>query len=202
MWETDATNCLLLLYRKYGGTRPAVHQPHLEQQGRNHFPTAAVCVREDTTRPSSRGSKCNHKCNHSSAGHHYYSLHDYQNMPHTTSTRSIHSIIFPSPDASPIEITAQSQVVISLFPEMTWCVAPPVAILSVTGPPYANGTANFTTSIEGTGSFETKARSLSPESLSSCLNIFRYSSALVVCIASLRICRRVQRGRLPHLRKC
>jgi hypothetical protein len=72
-----------------------------------------------------------------------------------TSTRSIYSIIFPSPDASPIEITAQSTFVTSFFPEMTWCLAPPIAILPVTGSPYANGTANYTTTIKGTGSCET-----------------------------------------------
>jgi hypothetical protein len=64
-------------------------------------------------------------------------------------------IIFPSPNASPVEVTAQSQVVTSFIPEATWCVAPPMAIIAMTGPPYANGTANYTTTIEGTGSCET-----------------------------------------------
>jgi hypothetical protein len=75
--------------------------------------------------------------------------------PSPTSTRSIYSIIFPSPNASPVEVTAQSQVVTSFIPEATWCVAPPMAIIAMTGPPYANGTANYTTTIEGTGSCET-----------------------------------------------
>ncbi|CAO2657180.1 Nn.00g033060.m01.CDS01 [Neocucurbitaria sp. VM-36] len=75
--------------------------------------------------------------------------------PASATSHTIYSIIFPSPDASPIEITAQSQVVTSYIPEMTWCVGPPIALLPITGPPYLNATTNYTTLIEGTGSCET-----------------------------------------------
>ncbi|CBX99398.1 hypothetical protein IAQ61_000498 [Plenodomus lingam] len=74
-----------------------------------------------------------------------------------TTTRSIHSIVIPSPGASPIEITAQSQVVTSYIPEMTWCVAPAMAVWPITnGPPYLNSsTTEYSTSYEGTGRCET-----------------------------------------------
>jgi hypothetical protein len=73
-----------------------------------------------------------------------------------TSTRTIYSIIFPSPDAPPIEVTAQSQVLTSYIPEMTWCVAPPIALSALTGAPYLNATTTeYSTIIEGTGSCET-----------------------------------------------
>lgn len=73
-----------------------------------------------------------------------------------TTTRIIHSIIFPSPDASPVEITAQSQVITSYVPEMTWCVGPAIAISPVAAPPFPNGTTNFTQILEGTGSCDIK----------------------------------------------
>ncbi|KAF2844994.1 hypothetical protein T440DRAFT_502758 [Plenodomus tracheiphilus IPT5] len=77
--------------------------------------------------------------------------------PAPTTTRSIYSIIVPSPGASPIEITAQSQIVTSYIPEMTWCVAPAMALWPITnGPPYLNSsTTEYSTSYEGTGSCET-----------------------------------------------
>jgi hypothetical protein len=74
----------------------------------------------------------------------------------STPSLTIYSIIFPSPDASPIEVTAQSQVLTSYVPEMTWCVGPPIALLAVTGAPYLNATTtNYTTLIGETGSCET-----------------------------------------------
>lgn len=76
-------------------------------------------------------------------------------FPAPTTTRSIYSILYPSPNASPIEITAQSQVVTSYVPEMTWCVAPALAIYALTGPPYLNSTTGYSTSYEGTGSCST-----------------------------------------------
>jgi hypothetical protein len=78
-----------------------------------------------------------------------------QQCPTPTKTPTIFSIVFPSPDASPIEITAQSQVLTSYIPEMTWCVAPPVAFSALTAPYLNATTTNYTTIIEGTGSCET-----------------------------------------------
>lgn len=77
--------------------------------------------------------------------------------PAPTTPRSIHSIVIPSPGASPVEITAQSQVITSYIPEMTWCVAPAMALWPITnGPLYLNSsTTEYSTSYEGTGSCET-----------------------------------------------
>jgi hypothetical protein len=72
-----------------------------------------------------------------------------------SSTRTIHGIIFPSPDAAPIEVTSQSQVLTSYFPEMTWCAAPPVVFLPISGAPYLNVSANYSATASGTGSCET-----------------------------------------------
>lgn len=73
----------------------------------------------------------------------------------STSTYSIYSIVFPSPDAAPIEITAQSQVVTSFLPEATWCIGPPLAFLPVSGPPYFNRSTDYDAIIAGTGHCET-----------------------------------------------
>ncbi|KAH7402838.1 hypothetical protein BKA66DRAFT_436229 [Pyrenochaeta sp. MPI-SDFR-AT-0127] len=78
-----------------------------------------------------------------------------ESLPSSTPTRTVHQIIFPSPDASPVEITTQSQVVTSYIPEMTWCIGPPIALLPITGPPYVNETTRYTTVIEGTQKCET-----------------------------------------------
>jgi hypothetical protein len=73
-----------------------------------------------------------------------------------TSTPTIYSIIFPSPDASPIEVTTQSQVLTSYLPEMTWCVAPAVGFSALPLAPYSNATTtNYTMIMEGTGSCNT-----------------------------------------------
>ncbi|KAF2797098.1 hypothetical protein K505DRAFT_270238 [Melanomma pulvis-pyrius CBS 109.77] len=83
-----------------------------------------------------------------------------EQCPTATPTRPpILSIVYPSPDADPVEVTAQSQVVTSYIPEMTWCVGPPVGFIqmtaNVTGPPYLNHSTEYSTIIEGTGSCET-----------------------------------------------
>jgi hypothetical protein len=78
-----------------------------------------------------------------------------QQCPTPTKTSTIYSIVFPSPDASPIEVTSQSQVLTSYVPEMTWCVGPPVAISALSAPYLNATTTNYTTIIEGTGSCET-----------------------------------------------
>jgi hypothetical protein len=78
-----------------------------------------------------------------------------QQCPTSSSTSTIYSIIFPSPDAAPIEITAQSQVVTSYVPEMTWCIAPPVQYVPISGAPYLNVSANHSAIVTGTGSCET-----------------------------------------------
>ena len=71
------------------------------------------------------------------------------------SMHSVYSIVYPSPNAPPVEITAQSQVVTSYIPEMTWCVGPPIELVPITGPPYLNGTPGYSTIVAGTGSCET-----------------------------------------------
>ncbi|PSN69822.1 hypothetical protein BS50DRAFT_456781, partial [Corynespora cassiicola Philippines] len=75
------------------------------------------------------------------------------------STREILTLIYPSPNASPIEVTAQSQIVTSYLPEMTWCIGPPIALIPLTGPPYlnssSNGTIQYSTSMDGPMSCET-----------------------------------------------
>ncbi|KAJ4358549.1 uncharacterized protein N0V89_003133 [Didymosphaeria variabile] len=71
-------------------------------------------------------------------------------------TRSIYSLLYPSPDASAIEITSQSQVVTSYLPEMTWCVGPPVAFAPVTTKaPYLNHSTEYEVVSAGTGRCET-----------------------------------------------
>lgn len=72
-----------------------------------------------------------------------------------TPTQSIYSIAFPSSDAAPVQITAQSQVVTSFLPEMTWCVGPPIGLVSMSGPPYPNQSAKYETITAGTGYCET-----------------------------------------------
>lgn len=78
-----------------------------------------------------------------------------EQCPAPTSTRSIHSIFFPSPNAAPVEITAQSQVVTTFRPEATWCVGAPIALMPVSGPPYFNQSTEFETLAAGTGFCET-----------------------------------------------
>jgi hypothetical protein len=80
---------------------------------------------------------------------------DTAQCPASTSARSIYSILYPSPDAAPVEITAQSQVVTSFLPEATWCVGPPIALMPVSGPPYFNQSTEFATITAGTGYCET-----------------------------------------------
>ncbi|KAF1914057.1 hypothetical protein BDU57DRAFT_550537 [Ampelomyces quisqualis] len=68
----------------------------------------------------------------------------------SSSTRTIHSIIFPSPDAAPIEVTSQSQVLTSYVPEMTWCVLPPIQFIPSPNAPFLNISTNASTSISAT----------------------------------------------------
>lgn len=71
-------------------------------------------------------------------------------------TRSIHSLVYPSPDASAVEITSQSQVITSYLPEMTWCVGPPIGFAMVTTrAPYQNESAAYEVVTAGTGHCET-----------------------------------------------
>lgn len=79
-----------------------------------------------------------------------------EQCPAANPSSTIYSIVFPSPDASPIEVTAQSQVLTSYVPEMTWCVGAPIALVALTGASYLNATTtNYTTVIGETGSCET-----------------------------------------------
>lgn len=78
-----------------------------------------------------------------------------QQCPTSTIPSTIYSIVFPSPDAAPIEITAQSHVITSFAPEMTWCVSPPVQFVPISGAPFPNVTVNFMAIAAGTGSCKT-----------------------------------------------
>lgn len=74
----------------------------------------------------------------------------------TAPTRSIYSLFYPSPDATAVEITAQSQVVTSYLPEMTWCVGPPIALQPIsTKAPYLNYSTEYEVITAGTGHCET-----------------------------------------------
>ena len=74
----------------------------------------------------------------------------------TSTTRPIYSLFYPSLDATAIEITAQSQIVTSYLPEMTWCVGPPLALQPVsTRAPYLNYSTEYEVLTIGTGRCET-----------------------------------------------
>lgn len=76
----------------------------------------------------------------------------------TATPASILSIVWPSPDASPVEITSQSQVVTSYIPAFTWCVGPPIEWMAnaTLGPPFLNySTTQYAMTAVGTGSCET-----------------------------------------------
>jgi hypothetical protein len=64
---------------------------------------------------------------------------------------SILTVIYPSSDAAPVEVTSISQVVTSYIPEVTWCVGPALYLSSISGAPFFNGSANYTQIVEGTG---------------------------------------------------
>jgi hypothetical protein len=75
-----------------------------------------------------------------------------EQCPAATPSRTILSIVFPSPDASPVEVTTQSQVVTSFLPEMTWCVGPPIAIIPITtGALYPNKSTVYETTTASAG---------------------------------------------------
>ncbi|KAG9201744.1 hypothetical protein G6514_005360 [Epicoccum nigrum] len=62
------------------------------------------------------------------------------------------TVIYPSPDAAPIEITSTSQIITSFIPEATFCVGPARYFSSTSGGPFTNGSANVTAYDSGTGS--------------------------------------------------
>ncbi|KAF3004359.1 hypothetical protein E8E13_009783 [Curvularia kusanoi] len=62
------------------------------------------------------------------------------------------TVIYPSSDAAPIEVTSISQVVTSFIPEATFCVGPALYFSSISGGPFTNGSANVTQFISGTTS--------------------------------------------------
>lgn len=68
---------------------------------------------------------------------------------------SILTVIYPSPNAAPVEITSTSQVVTSFIPVATFCVGPARYFSSISGGPFTNGSANITDYDSGTGSCST-----------------------------------------------
>lgn len=64
---------------------------------------------------------------------------------------SVLTVIYPSPDAAPVEVTSISQVVTSYIPEATWCLGPALYWASASGSPFFNGSANYTQVVQGTG---------------------------------------------------
>ncbi|KAF3031835.1 hypothetical protein E8E12_000875 [Didymella heteroderae] len=62
------------------------------------------------------------------------------------------TVIYPSSDAAPVEVTSVSQVVTSFIPEATFCVGPALYFSSIAGGPFFNGSANVTQYISGTSS--------------------------------------------------
>jgi hypothetical protein len=78
-----------------------------------------------------------------------------QQCPTPSSTRTTYTSVIPSPNAPPIEITTQSQILTSYMPQMTWCVGPPMAISALPGASDAS-TTDYTTIIDGTGSCSTQ----------------------------------------------
>ncbi|KAF1354522.1 hypothetical protein EJ07DRAFT_62906, partial [Lizonia empirigonia] len=54
------------------------------------------------------------------------------------------TVIYPSSDAAPVEVTSISQVVTSYIPEATWCLGPALYFSSIAGAPFYNGSANVT----------------------------------------------------------
>jgi hypothetical protein len=66
-----------------------------------------------------------------------------------------YTTITPSPSASPIFITAQSQVITTYFVDGVWCVGPALYFSSISGGPFTDGRSNVTAFVEGTGSCST-----------------------------------------------
>ncbi|KZM23406.1 uncharacterized protein EKO05_0003954 [Ascochyta rabiei] len=62
------------------------------------------------------------------------------------------TVIYPSSDAVPVEVTSISQVVTSYIPEATWCIGPALYFASVPGAPFFNGSANVTQYVSGSSS--------------------------------------------------
>ncbi|KAF2009298.1 hypothetical protein BU24DRAFT_358997 [Aaosphaeria arxii CBS 175.79] len=66
--------------------------------------------------------------------------------------------VFPSPDAQPVDITAQSQVMTSYLLDYVWCVPGPLALVptaTLLGPPYLNESTLYETKTAGSGTCET-----------------------------------------------
>lgn len=59
------------------------------------------------------------------------------------------TVIYPSSDAAPVEVTSMSQVVTSYIPEATFCAGPALYFSSLAGGPFFNGSANVTQYISG-----------------------------------------------------
>lgn len=62
------------------------------------------------------------------------------------------TVIYPSSDAAPVEVTSISQVVTSYIPEATWCLGPALYFSSIAGGPFFNGSSNITSYESGTSS--------------------------------------------------
>lgn len=70
-------------------------------------------------------------------------------LPSPPSPVSTLTVIYPSSDAAPVEVTSMSQVVTSYIPEATFCVGPALYFSSIAGGPFFNGSANITQYISG-----------------------------------------------------
>lgn len=62
------------------------------------------------------------------------------------------TVIYPSSDAAPVEVTSISQVITSFIPEATFCLGPALYFSSISGGPFTNGSANYTQYLTGTPS--------------------------------------------------
>ncbi|KAF2621309.1 hypothetical protein BU25DRAFT_483106 [Macroventuria anomochaeta] len=62
------------------------------------------------------------------------------------------TVIYPSPDAAPVEVTSISQVVTSYIPEATFCLGPALYFSSIAGGPFFNGSANVIQYVSGSSS--------------------------------------------------
>ncbi|CAI6336039.1 unnamed protein product [Periconia digitata] len=90
------------------------------------------------------------------------SVHQVDHLPFNppqfaapNSSSTVLGTFFPSPNASPTDITAQSQTVTSFIPEMTWCVGPPIGLRPLSDTPSTNQSTKYETLTGGTGHCET-----------------------------------------------
>lgn len=91
----------------------------------------------------------------------------------TSTPVGILTIITPSPGASPVEVTKQSQIVTSYIPEFTLCDLPPIAFNHVSRP----------TTIPSTAPFQNYSTSI-PPSNGTCTTMYK-TTATMVCAATL-----------------